>query len=121
MLTHLSQTKTLQRFSGKRQQYQEAVQHAIPSNIVPFPTPSIHPSKKGEKQPVLDWTERLITKRQLCYIRLLASQQNISIQALNNDCYRRLGADLSSMLRINASDIIQSLKRSLNQGYKLFH
>ncbi len=121
MLMHLSQTKTLKRFSKALQRQQKPSKQAIPNNIVAFPTQSIHPPKKGKKQPVLDWTERLITKRQQCYIRLLASQQGISIKSLNNDCYRCLGTDLSSMLRTDASDVIQSLKRSLSQQYKPYH
>jgi len=121
MLMHLSRTKTLKKFSGKRQQQREGAQQPISSNIVAFPIPSTHPAKKDQKQPVLDWTERLITKRQLCYIRLLASQQNISILILNNACYKQYGAYLTTMKRTEASDVIQSLKRSLNQEYKPFH
>lgn len=121
MLIHVSQSRTLQKFSKRSHQRQEASQQPISSNIVAFPTSSIHPLKKGEKQPVLDWKDRLITKRQLSYIRLLTSQQNISILILNNACYKQYGAYLLEMKRTDASDVIQGLKRSLNQGYKPFH
>ena len=121
MLMHLSRTKTLKRFSGKQQQSIKVVQQPISSNIVAFPRPSVHPAQKGKKQPVLDWTERLITKQQLCYIRLLARRQNISILILNNACFKQYGAYLLEMKRTDASDVIQSLKRSLSHEYKPFH
>ena len=82
MLTHISKTQTLGKFTPK-------------------PKTS------------LDWRERLITNRQLGYIKVLAYQQGISIQALNNNCYRRLGADLATMKRPDASDLIQALERGL--------
>jgi len=68
-----------------------------------------------------DWKVARITKRQLWYIRLLASQQHISIQNLNDKCFRKYGADLATMTRPDASRVIHSLKRSLGQQYKPFH
>jgi hypothetical protein len=121
MFLHVSQTRTLKKFSGELQQQREPSKQSISDNVVAFPTPAIQPSAKENKQPVSAWKEQLITKKQLWYIRLLASQQSISIQNLNSTCYRQYGADLSSMRRVDASDVIQSLKRSLNQEYKPFH
>ena len=121
MLMHLSRTKTLQKFLKRSHQRREAPQQRVLDNIVAFPTPSTQPLKNGKKQPVLDWKDRLITKRQLCYIQLLASQHDISILILNNACYKQYGAYLLEMKRTDASDVIQSLKRSLSHGYKPFH
>ncbi|MCM2286538.1 MAG: hypothetical protein NDI81_17265 [Desulfobacula sp.] len=104
MLQHISQTRTLQRFTGHSQQRKKPSEQAVSGNILPFPTP-------GRKQHTFDWKDRLITDRQLWYIRLLASQHSISIQSLNNVCFRLYGTDLATMKRIDASKVIQSLKR----------
>ena len=98
MLQHLSQTSTMRKFTNA----------------------SLH-HQQEQPQTKTGWLDCTITKRQLWYIRLLASQQSISIQSLNNTCYRQYGADLSSMKRVEASDVIHSLKRSLAQAYKPFH
>lgn len=121
MLIHVSQTRTLQRFSGKRQHQREPSKQTIPDNIVPFPSPNINCPIRGKKQLVLGWTERLITKKQFRYILILSNRKGITIERLNNSCFRQYGADLATMKRVDASDVIQSLKRSLSQEYKPFH
>lgn len=121
MLLHVSKTRTLQRFSGERQRKREPSKQSISDNVVAFPAPTIQPSEKEDKQPVSAWKEHLITKKQLWYIQILAKQKRITIESLNNQCFRTYGADLATMERVDASDVIQSLKRSLKQGYKPFH
>ena len=103
MLEHISKTKTLQRFT-------EPPDDLPSSGIIRF----IH-----KEHP--DWKERLITPRQFWYIRLLAQKNSISIERLNNRCFRQFGVDLSTMKRTDASSVIQDLKRSLNEEYKSFH
>ncbi|EIM62705.1 hypothetical protein [Desulfobacter postgatei] len=103
MLEHISKTKTLQRFLGASGDLPD-------SGTIRFIRKE-HP----------DWKERLITPRQFWYIRLLAQQNCISIEHLNNRCFRQFGADLSTMKRTDASSVIQDLKRSLNEQYKPFH
>ncbi|MDX9964478.1 hypothetical protein [Desulfobacter postgatei] len=103
MLEHISKTKTLQRFLGASGDLPD-------SGTIRFIRKE-HP----------DWKERLITPRQFWYIRLLAQQNSISIEHLNNRCFRQFGADLSTMKRTDASSVIQDLKRSLNEQYKPFH
>ncbi len=99
MLQHISKTRTMRKFNNASRHHQQ------------------------EEQPQAEtgWSDCSITKRQLWYIRLLASQQSISIQNLNNTCYRQYGADLATMTRPDASSVIKSLKRSLNRQYKPFH
>lgn len=121
MFIQLSQTKTLQRFSGERKQQREPSKQPIPDNVVAFPAPTIQSSAKDDKQPVSDWKEQIITKKQLWYIQILARQNRIKVQCLNNQCFRQYKADLATMKRTDASYVIQSLKRSLNQEYKPFH
>ena len=113
MLIHVSQTKTLQKFSRAQQHQQEAPKQPVSNNVLEFPSPNIRRSTKAEKQEVLDWKERLITKKQFNYIRILAWQNGIRIQKLNSDCFRQYGADLATMKRTDASDVIHSLQRSL--------
>jgi hypothetical protein len=109
MLEHISKTKTLQRFIS-------------PSGVLP--TSGTLP-RSGNIRFIRmehpDWKERLITPRQFWYIRLLAQKNSICIERLNNRCFQRFGADLSTMKRTDASTIIQDLKRSLNEQYKPFH
>lgn len=101
MLRHISQTRPLQRFSNPE---------VAPDNLIPFPR---HQSRNhrvlGVEAP--DWKERRITQRQLWYIRILAQQNGIRIQDLNDHCYHEFGADLATMTRPMASDVIQGLKR----------
>ncbi len=103
MLEHISKTKTLQLFTQ-------------PPDDLPR-SGTIRFIRKEHP----DWKERLITPRQFWYIRLLAQQNSISIEHLNNRCFRQFGADLSTMKRTDASSVIQNLKRSLNEEYKPFH
>lgn len=103
MLEHISKTKTLQRFTG-------------PSGDLPR-SGTIRFIRKEHP----GWKERLITPRQFWYIRILAQKNCISIERLNKRCFRQFGADLSTMKRIDASSVIQDLKRSSNEQYKPFH
>lgn len=121
MLLHLSETKTLQRFLRVRKQQKEPAKQAVSDNIVAFPTPTIQPSTDGKEQVFLDWKERIITKKQIWYIQLLLEQQELSIETLNKQCFTLYGTDLSRIKRVEASEVIQSLKRSLSQQYKPFH
>ena len=98
MLQHLSQTSTMRKFTNASRHHQQE-----------------QPQTKTGR------SDCTITKRQLWYIRLLASQQSISIQSLNNTCYKRYNADLATMTRPDASLVIKTLKRSLSQQYKPFH
>ena len=98
MLQHLSRTSTMRKFTNASRHHQQE-----------------------QPQTKTGWIDCTITKRQLWYIRLLASQQSISIQSLNNTCYRQYGADLATMTRPDASSVIKSLKQSLKQEYKPFH
>ena len=87
MLQHISQTRTMRKFTNASQHH-----------------------RQEQPQTKTDWS---ITKRQLWYIRLLASQQDIGIQSLNNQCFGQYGADLATMKRTDASRVIQALKRQL--------
>ena len=100
MLEHISQTKTLQRFT-------ELSSDLSCSRNIRFIRKE-HP----------DWKERLITPRQFWYIRLLAQKNSISIERLNKRYFRKFGADLSSMKRTDASSVIQDLKRQLYTGHQ---
>lgn len=113
MLVHVSKTKTLQRFLSTPKHPPDSSGKLIPNNIVPFPSPYAQRPEKGNKQRIPDWKERLITMNQFRYIQILAEQNRITIEVLNNSIYKRYGADLSNMKRIDASDVIQSLKRQL--------
>jgi len=121
MLLHVSQTQTLQRFSGERKQQREPPEHPILDNVVVFPAPTIQPSAKEDKQPISAWKEQVITKKQLWYIQLLSKRKGMTIETLNKLCFRLYSADLATMKRIEASEVIQSLKRSLVQAYKPFN
>ena len=121
MLLHVSKTRTLQRFSGERKQQREPPEQPISDNVVAFPAPTIQPAAKDDKQPISAWKEQIITKKQLWYIQLLSKQKGLTIETLNKQCFMLYGADLSTMRRVDASDVIQSLKRALSQGYKPFH
>ena len=121
MLMHLSRTKTLQRFSGERKQQREPPEQPISGNVVAFPVPTIQPAAKDDKQPISAWKERIITKKQFWYIQILTKQKGLTIESLNKQCFRLYSADLSTMRRVQASGVIQSLKRSLKQEYKPFH
>ena len=121
MLLHVSQTQTLQRFSGERKQQREPPEHPILDNVVVFPAPTIQPSAKEDKQPVSAWKERIITKKQLWYIQILTKQKGLTIETLNKQCFRLYSADLATMTRPDASSVIKSLKRLLKQEYKPFH
>jgi len=121
MLIHVSQSRTLQRFSEERKQQREPLEQSISDNVVAFPAPTIQPAAKDDKQPVSAWKEQIITKKQLWYIQVLSKQKGITIEVLNKQCFKLYDADLSSMRRVEASDVIQSLKRSLNQKYKPYH
>jgi hypothetical protein len=95
MLQHISQTRTMRTFTEGSMHFQQQ-----------------------SKQLKLLWKDHTITKRQLWDIRLLASQQDISIQSLNNQCFRQYGANLATMRRTDASRVIQTLKRPLKPLYK---
>lgn len=109
MLEHISKTRTLQRFIGL-------------SGVLPTSgTLPCSGNIRFIRMEHPDWKERLITPRQFWYIRILAQKNCISIDRLNQSCFRQFGADLSTMKRTDASSVIQNLKRSLNEQYKPFH
>jgi len=116
MLKHVSQTKVMRHFSGDRKSPPKDR-----DNVIAFPIK--HASTRSSSTSIVttDWKSRLITQRQRSYICWLASQQSISIQSLNKQCFRRYEADLTTMKRTDASDVIHSLKRALSQQYKPFH
>jgi len=121
MLSHVSQTRTLRKFSKTQHKHQEPSNNAVPDNMMAFPSPDFQPSTEDKEQVELDWETRLITKKQLWYIQLLAKQKGLTVETLNKQCFMLYGADLSTMRRIDASDTIQFLKQSLRQEYKPFH
>ncbi len=104
-MKHIRDTRPLQRFSSPPSRAPAS------SNIVQFPRRFRSQSRRslGIEHP--DWKERRITSKQRWYIRLLAGQAGIRIQDLDQHCYREFGADLSTMTRPMASDVIQGLKR----------
>ena len=121
MLLHVSNTQTLKRFSNARHNRHESSKTTVSDNIVAFPTPTIQPSTDSKEQLSLDWKERIITKKQIWYIQLLLERQELSIETVNKQCLILYGTNLSKIKRVEASDIIQSLKRSLSLQYKPFH
>lgn len=116
MLQHISQTKVMRQFSG-------CATKSPPgrtNNVIPFPAP-VQGSTIRSLQPVeADWKERPITKRQFGYIRLLAKKNGISITVLNDRCFRHFGADLSTIKRPEASDVIQALKRRYSNNKRQY-
>ena len=121
MLLHVAKTRTLKRFSKTRHHHQNPSKEPVPDNMVSFPSPDVQSSTEDKEQVELDWETRLITKKQLWYIQLLAKQKGLTVETLNKQCFMLYGADLSTMRRIDASDTIQFLKQSLRQEYKPFH
>lgn len=105
MLQHISETKVLQQFSGARKMPSSS------SNVVSFPGPQPGGMSTGPTRTISDWRQRPITKWQFRYICSLAKMNGINIAKLNERCYRQFGADLSSMARPDASDVIQALER----------
>ncbi len=109
MLQHISETEIMCRFSGgKKSPPRMASTNA--TNVIPFPVPRLSAKSGSTSLVIIDWRERPITQRQFHYIRLLAEMNDISIALLNDRCFRQFGADLSSMRRPQASDVIQALK-----------
>ena len=105
MLQHISETKVLQQFSGARKMASSS------SNVVSFPGPQPGGISTGPARTIPDWRQRPITKWQFRYICKLAKKNAINIAKLNGRCYRQFGADLSSMTRPDASNVIQALER----------